>query len=271
MTTPPLRRFARFAVYHGLRLSGTLQAKRLLRGRRGAGWATVLVFHGVTPDRPEDGLNISPQRFRSILGMLRREYRVLAYGELIERLRRGTPFTGRETAITFDDGYLNNYEHAAPLLREFELPACFFLTAGYVGTAGDFWWDAEHGRHSGLMSWAQARELADAGFEIGCHSWSHADLGREPLGSAARELGEARQRIQDETGSAVEHFAYPYGGRDNIRPEWIDAVRAAGFISNAAAYNGHVTVRDDPFLVPRLGAAPQRSLTELRIDIDDAW
>ena len=61
------------------------------------------------------------------------------------------------------------------------------------------------------------------------------------------------------------------GGPGNIRPEWIQAIREAGYSSNASADNGQVDRASDPFLLPRVGASPQRSLVALRIVLDRAW
>lgn len=266
-----MKQIARRATYHVLRLAGQLERTRIQRVRSGAGWAAALVFHRLSEVLPEDGLTIRPARFASILRMLRREYRVISHGALVERLRGRVPFTGREAVVTFDDGYLDNFELAAPLLREYDIPACFFLTAGYVGTSRSFWWDEARGVASQLMTWSHARQLAEQGFEVGCHTWSHPDLGREPITSWRRELVDARSLIEDRIGRAVEHFAYPYGGPGHIRPEWLDAVREAGFRSNSSADNRLVSGTTYPYLIPRLGASPQRSLAELRIDMDAAW
>lgn len=267
----PIKRMLRSGLHGALRASGLLDRARRRRVRSGDDWASVLVFHGVTPDEPEDGVTISPTRFRAILRMLRARYDVLAMSELVERLERRSGFSGREVVITFDDGYLNNFEHAVPLLLEHELPACFFLTAGYIGTRDRFWWDEAKGVAPAMMEWTHAREVASLGFELGSHTWSHPDLGSEPIAAAAHELRDSRERIEHETGATVRHFAYPYGGRDNIRPEWIEAVRDAGYRSCSAAFNGHVAAHTDRYFIPRIGAAPQRSLAELRVDIDQAW
>lgn len=265
------KNLARQAAYQLLEQSGALTVKRKFRTRAGDGWASILVFHGVSDAVPEDGVTITSTRFGAILRMLRRRYIVLSMADLVNRLQLRTAFTGQEVVITFDDGYLNNYELAVPLLLEHDLPACFFLTAGFVGTNKTFWWDRAKRSSESLMSWSQAREIAELGFEIGCHTWSHPDLGQEPLTSVDRELYRARAKIEDMTGVSVEHFAYPYGGREHIRQEWIQAIKDAGYSSNSSASNSHVASNTDRFLIPRLGAGPQRSLAELRIDMDAPW
>jgi peptidoglycan/xylan/chitin deacetylase (PgdA/CDA1 family) len=262
---------ARRAAYRALQVSGYLAYHRARRVSSGGGWATILVFHRVTDQAPEDAITLAPARFASMLRVLRRAYRVISATELVSALRHRRPFSGREVVISFDDGYLDNYDTAAPLLRDQGLPAVFFLTAGYVGTAQRFPWDVEKGIDGPLMSWSQAAELVRHGFEVGCHTWSHADLGREPIASWNRELLDARRFMEDRLGAAVPHFAYPFGGRQHIRPEWVEAARRAGFSSLFCGFGGAVTIQDDPYWIPRLGAGHHRSPSELRIDLDQAW
>jgi peptidoglycan/xylan/chitin deacetylase (PgdA/CDA1 family) len=265
------KQIVRRLAYRLAKGSGFLTARRMMRTRRNDNFATILVFHGVTPHSPEDGVTITPQRFGSILDLLLRSYRVVSLDNIAETVKSGRAFSGDEVAITFDDGYHNNYEFAVPLLLERNLPASFFLTAGFVNTRDRFWWDVEKGQYENAMTWAQAREIAELGFSIGCHTWSHPDLGTEPIGSSDREIREAREEIAERTGTRVQHFAYPYGGRANVTEEWIDKNKEEGFDTCSAAANGHVTRSSDLFRLERLGAAPQRSLEELQIDLDEPW
>ena len=260
----------RRGIYHGLRHSGAVSFRRAQRVSAGNGWATILAFHTLSKTYPHDGITMSPDLFRDIARMLRAQYFVISLTELLTRLRHRRPFTGREVVITFDDGYHDNYEFAVPTLLELELPACFYLTAGFIGTRRQFPWDAVKGRTTMMMRWDDAREMHGLGFEIGCHTWSHPDLGTEPITSVRRELHDARKRIEDELGARVAHFAYPFGGLRNIRPEWVEAVRDAGFESNVRCHGGQVVAGDDPFWIAREGCH-QRSATDVRIVVDDPW
>ena len=73
---------------------------------------------------------------------------------------------GGSLSITFDDGYLDNYEIAAPILREVGLSATFFVTTNFIGSEFVPFWDSDLPQQPGWMSWKQVRELADHGFEI---------------------------------------------------------------------------------------------------------
>jgi hypothetical protein len=265
-----VKAIARRVVYHALRGSGALGRTRARRVQAGEGWATILVFHTLSRIYPHDGITMSPELFTDIVRALREEYSVISLSDLVERLRSRTPLTGREVVITFDDGYLDNYEYAAPVLSELGLPACFYLTAGFVGTDRQFPWDVAKGRRTVMMSWDQAREMHGMGFEIGCHTWNHPDLGTEPVTSAPRELVDARRKLEDEIGGRVVHFAYPFGGVNNIRAEWVEAIRQAGFVSNGSCHGGQVHLGDDPLMLSRVGCH-QRTVTDVRIEIDAPW
>ena len=96
--------------------------------------------------------------FRSQIDWLvQNVWRGLSVGEAL-----GYP-TGKSVVITFDDGTETDLIAAAPILKEAKFNATFYVTAGHVGKAG-------------YMSSAQVRELQAHGFEIGCHSMTHAYL-----------------------------------------------------------------------------------------------
>jgi peptidoglycan/xylan/chitin deacetylase (PgdA/CDA1 family) len=253
-----------------LRVSGALDLQRARRVQSGRGWATILVFHTLSQAYAHDGITMSPRLFGAIARMLRDRYEVISVTDLVTRLGSERALTGREVVITFDDGYLDNYELAAPILSDLGLPACFYLTAGFIGNDRQFPWDAQKGRRTVMMSWDQAREMYRMGFEIGCHTWNHPDLGTEPIASASREVGDARAKLEDEIGARVVHYAYPFGGARNIRPEWTDAIRDAGFVSNGSCHGGQVHAGDDPLRLARVGCH-QRTVTDVRIEIDAPW
>jgi peptidoglycan/xylan/chitin deacetylase (PgdA/CDA1 family) len=115
--------------------------------------------------------------------------------------------------ITFDDGCETDLIAAAPLLREFGFHATFYLTAGFLGS-------------SGYLSAEQVRALDAQGFEIGCHSMTHAYLSDLPEKELKREIVDAKTKIEQILGHAIEHLSCP-GGRYNQRT--LAMARHAGF------------------------------------------
>jgi len=220
--------------------------------------ATVVVYHRVSDEIRGEGqqLTVGVAEFRRHLELYRRYFHVVPVAELLGVLRGGGRPAPWTLAITFDDGYRDNYLQAAPLLRQHGLPACFFLSAGYVGTNRQFPWDIDDGVHAETMSWMEARHLAEMGFEIGAHTVHHRDLGRAGADDLRLEIAPSRRIIEDRLGQPVPYFSYPFGGPGNHSAAARQCVMEAGFHCAFVAYGGPVRARDDLFLLPRIAISP---------------
>ena len=123
---------------------------------------------------------------------------------------------GAACSLTFDDGTLDQYTAAFPLLESRGLKATFFLTTGYRDEG--IWMDGTRARR--LLTWDQAREIHRAGHELGSHGLYHRDMGL-PREEAVyprlfeEEFGEAARRIREETGAPASFFAWPYFRSDS--------------------------------------------------------
>ena len=106
---------------------------------------------------------------------------------------------GRATALTFDDGHESNYAHAFPLLLELRCGADFFVNPARVGTRGH-------------ASWAQLREMADAGMSIQSHGWDHTYFDALSPDALEQDLRRSKAEIEDRLGHRVTLLAPP-GGR----------------------------------------------------------
>lgn len=106
----------------------------------------VVTYHGVDgQDHPVvnfDRLQIQPDLFARQLESLARHFHVVSLPDALSGFLDGRGWPERGLAITFDDGYRNNLEVAAPILQRLGLPATFFVTAGFVeGRARPWWYD----------------------------------------------------------------------------------------------------------------------------------
>lgn len=116
---------------------------------------------------------------------------------------------GKSFLLTFDDGFSSDYESVFPLLQQMDCLATFFLTTDNVGA-------------NGFVSWAQVRELHDAGMTIGSHSRTHPDMRCLTLSRQREELLSSRLCLEDKLGSAVTTFSFPFGrfDMDLVRLAW---------------------------------------------------
>jgi peptidoglycan/xylan/chitin deacetylase (PgdA/CDA1 family) len=107
---------------------------------------TVLNYHRI--DILENNLsmfqpNISatPKMFEQQMEFISNWYHVISLQELNSWLLKGTPLPPHAALITFDDGYLDNYTNAFPILKKFDFPAVIYLTSGYIASNRPFYWD----------------------------------------------------------------------------------------------------------------------------------
>jgi peptidoglycan/xylan/chitin deacetylase (PgdA/CDA1 family) len=217
--------------------------------------AVVVAFHRVADAPRSDGLTTDLRLFERYCRFFRRHFRVVPLGDIVDRFERGLA-PNRELAITFDDGYLDNYENARPVLERLSLPATFFVVTQWIGTDVWPWWDEETGTHHPWMTWDHVRSLHRAGFEIGGHTQTHADLGQVDAAEAREETLGARLTLERQIAARVDLFAYPYGGRNNITNSNRAAVKAAGFRCCCSNFGGVNLADTDPFDLLRVPISP---------------
>lgn len=101
----------------------------------------ILLYHRVAqaPTDPHS-LCVTPEHFAQHLEILRRHGQPMRLQQLADALRNGEQ-PRRAVTVTFDDGYADNLYNAKPLLERYNIPATVFLTAGYIGSGREFWWD----------------------------------------------------------------------------------------------------------------------------------
>jgi peptidoglycan/xylan/chitin deacetylase (PgdA/CDA1 family) len=139
------------------------------------------------------------------------------------RPEKGNP--ARQVIITFDDGYTNVLENAAPTLARHRFIATQFLVAGLLGENNR--WDVEIGEvPASLMDARQVREWLALGHDIGAHTLTHPHLTRLPAEAAREEISASKKKLEDLFSRQIRHFCYPYGEYDE---RIIDLVREAGY------------------------------------------
>ena len=120
-------------------------------------------------------------------------------------------------AVTFDDGYRDNYELAAPVLLRHGVPAGFFVSTALLENDRGFPHDLEKlGRALPSMDWRQVAQLRRWGFVIGSHTETHINCAKGDAQAVDQEIVESRRTLRERIGLDDVIFAYPYGGRDDF-------------------------------------------------------
>jgi peptidoglycan/xylan/chitin deacetylase (PgdA/CDA1 family) len=126
-----------------LAVDGSGFLRRMHRGR-----VLIVLYHRILPDRALEQVCFSRSTFVSCssfeqnLEYFRREYHPISMAEYLDRLQSGSWDVRRKyLLVTFDDGWADNYHHAWPILKKFDMPATIFLATGLVGEPRAFWWN----------------------------------------------------------------------------------------------------------------------------------
>ncbi len=203
----------------------------------------ILTYHSL--DDSGSPISVAPDEFRGHL-------RWLASGRVpvvsLERLV-AMPAGAEGVALTFDDGFANFGEIAAPLLRDHGLPATVFVVSGHVGH------DNAWGGHAAdrvprlpLLDWEELGRLAEEGVTLGAHTRTHPHLTQVTVAQREDELSGAAETIRERTGRVPRQFAYPYGDVDDAVAEETRAVFSLAVTTELRVLDGD----DDLLRLPRL-------------------
>ncbi len=152
----------------------------------------------------------------------------------------------KPVAITFDDGYEDQYTTALPLLRAHHFVATFFVITAFVGQPG-------------YLSWEELKAMQQAGMAIESHTVHHLDLTKLDDARLAAELAGSRQDLREHLKGNVRILAYPGGEYDQ---QVIAAAQAAGYIVALTDHGGDTLSSDSLYEWPRIGIGPGETIAD---------
>lgn len=229
----------------------------------------ILMYHMIAGPRRGarfNGLRVAPSAFERQLRWLREHgWQSFTVSELLDT---GRALPEKAYAITFDDGYEDNFTQALPLLRKYGCKATLYLVVDRFDRDWSVQRKAHHDegelRREPKLSDAQVRELLDSGcFELGSHSVTHANFAQLGNTAVARELHDSRGALQQRFGVTVNSFAYPFG---IYRPELGELVRRAGYRSAVTTREGiDDPARRNPMELRRIKVSGKDSLFAFKL------
>lgn len=201
----------------------------------------VLMYHDVV-DRPVVYHDIRTPDFRAQMQQLKASgANVIPLAALYDHLRHGKQLPPRSVVLTFDDGYLGQYENAYPILKKFGFPATFFVHTSVVGVKTG----KDH------ITWEQLQALDKEGLiSIECHTVNHPeDLRKCDDAQLDRELHESKKRLEEKLERTIRFLAYPVG---NANGRVARVAHEAGYEMAFTMGPGWAGSPADAFFVPRL-------------------
>jgi len=204
----------------------------------------ILMYHYVSelppnPDRYRRDLTVSPENFEAQLQYLADAgYHTITLTDLYLHLTQGYPLPEKPVILTFDDGYKDAYEVVFPLLLDYGFTGTFFVLA----TPAHFEW-------SDYLTWAQMKEMSDAGMDIQAHGRDHVDLRDRSYDYLVYQILGIQEAIRYHTGRLPRFFSYPSGQRD---ADVIAVLESAGYWGAVTTEWGKIHTREGLFEMPRV-------------------
>ena len=206
-----------------------------------AGWmrhpgpVPFLMYHVIgepKPGAPFPDLYVSVEDFeRQIQYLDDHGYQAVTQRQVMDGWEKNSLLPPKPVVLTFDDGYLGQYTDALPLLRRLDWPGVLNLKA-----------------EGSDLSTGQVRKMVAAGWEIGSHTVSHADLTLVDATTLAQELSRPLDILRRRFGVRVESFCYPAG---RYNEAVVAAVRRAGYRSATTTDPG-LASSEEPFTLKRI-------------------
>lgn len=228
----------------------------------------ILMYHMVCDHQPGQqfkGLRVPPALFeRQIRHLAETGWHFVTMTELMTR----HDLPEKTIAITFDDGYEDNYSQAYPVLKKYNAKATLYL----VVDRHDRDWSVNKKAHHNTgelarepkVSDAQLREMLDSGvFELGAHTLTHVNLKTAASHDKQREILEGRTQLEQQFSTRVTSFAYPFG---IYGPDDVALAQEAGFLSAVTTVDGiDADIHANPFELKRVKVSGKDSFLAFRL------
>jgi peptidoglycan/xylan/chitin deacetylase (PgdA/CDA1 family) len=195
--------------------------------RQWRGQCPVLILtHHLVADRPHR-MGVSTEEFWRQVRFLQRHYSIVSLAKAVELLRAGQ-ITVPTVALTFDDGYADNFISLRAVAEEAGIPVSLFMVAQPVELRREFQHDLDRGITGFFpLTWDQVRFWHARGAEFGSHTRTHIDCGAADSDILKREIIGSKNDLEERLRSPVRFFAFPFGGRQNMSVEAIEIAASA--------------------------------------------
>lgn len=196
----------------------------------------VLYYHSVL-ESADNEVTITPEKLRAELKYIKDQgYTTITISELKNYLLHNSPIPEKSIVITFDDGYMDNYYNAFPILKDLDMVATIFCITSELD--GSYY-----------LSEDAIKEMSNYGIDIESHTVNHPKLDKLTYEEQLKELKESKSTLESITGKGVDSIAYPFG---NLNDDSVKAAKAAGYELGFTTNRGLSDRDDNPLKLDRI-------------------
>jgi len=165
----------------------------------------ILMYHSIEEKRGLLTPSLSASEFEEQMKILAEyHFETISLDDFVAYRHNEMKLPQNPMILTFDDGYLDNYLYAFPILKKFGFTATFFLITDFIG-------DEAQDKY---MSWSQVIEMRRGGMAIGSHTLNHPYLTELTLRTIKAQLEDSKRIIEEKLGEEITSLAYPQGDFD---------------------------------------------------------
>lgn len=230
----------------------------------------ILMYHMISPHLPKNKskfnrLRVTPQAFEKQLYWLHKnQWKTMTMAELAKYQH----IPSRTVVLTFDDGYADNYIHAFPLLKRYNMKATIFIVTERFNQ--DWATDKDTKRSSNelnneaMLTHGMVREMAASGLiDIGSHTIHHVNLPTLSYEQQEEEIAHSKTIIEQVYGITCKSFAYPFGFYDDTS---LALVQKHGYTSAVTTVPKFLPWEDkNRYEIPRVIISGRQSLFDFKL------
>ena len=166
--------------------------------------APILLYHHVSGESYSGRYNVSVPGFQDQMQALSDHgYTAVTISQMLDALLEGAELPEKPIVITFDDGHMSVYKNAFPIMESFGFPGVFYIVTNRINNSQDF------------VNIEQIKTMIDAGWEMGSHSYTHADV-TSNHDTVSYEIARSRNDLKQALSTEISTFAYPFGTIDSF-------------------------------------------------------
>ena len=197
----------------------------------------ILMYHAIADNDNATKLSVSPKSFARQMEFLNKNhYNVVTLEKAISYIKKKEKPPQKTIALTFDDGFYNNYQYADPALKKYNIPVTMFIVVNWVGGPG-------------FLKWEEIKEMADSGIvTIGSHTNVHFWLLGSDDSFLKGEVAGSKKILEEKLGRKINYFCYPMGAFDAKSKK---AVEDAGYAC-AVSTSPRGVAADDIYALKRV-------------------
>lgn len=212
---------------------------------RGVKLPRIVMLHQVTPHEDASGMNMPPQKFEQLLQYLVKKGSTFCFVSELDQ------YQGQKNivALSFDDGFLDNYQYAYPLLKKYHAKATIFLATQIEGIE--------------KLNPEQIHEMSDSGvIEFGAHTQHHVNLLKLSDEDAFQEMQNSKRDVEALVGRCLS-FAYPFGRFNEKHQQMAKDIGFKNAVSTRKKVEAYTELNQ--FNIPRVSTHGEMNALQMRI------